>query len=264
MKTTIYWYSATGNSLVIARRIAGELGEAEVVPLAKFKKAAIRLDAARVGLVFPIYAWGPPRTVEEFIANVEPSAVRYFFTVASCGGTAANALPRIRSALRKKGGDLHAGFIVRSKGYLGDAAGEQNKMIQLVRKHSGKPFGTDMERLPAIIDAIKNELVSRPERNALVGSLLGSFFHEKAMPQFARMDERYGVTNSCDGCGFCARLCPRENIAMENGKPTWRHDCDGCGACVTWCPKRAISVAGGLAPTRGHHAEVALSDIILR
>ena len=69
-----------------------------------------------------------------------------------------------------------------------------------------------------IIDAIEaTSWIRDPSGTPSSVPCWGSFFHEKAMPQFARMDERYGVTNSCDGCGFSGRLCPRDNIAMENG-----------------------------------------------
>jgi flavodoxin len=37
MKTTIYVFTATGNSLWAAQRIADKLGDAEVLPLARFR-----------------------------------------------------------------------------------------------------------------------------------------------------------------------------------------------------------------------------------
>ena len=40
-------------------------------------------------------AWGPPRTVSEFVRNLDLKDVRYTSAVASCGGTAAGALPLV-------------------------------------------------------------------------------------------------------------------------------------------------------------------------
>ena len=54
MKTVLYWFSGTGNSLMIAKTIAAELGGAEMVPMLRADRAA-DVVAERVGLVFPVY-----------------------------------------------------------------------------------------------------------------------------------------------------------------------------------------------------------------
>jgi ferredoxin/flavodoxin len=264
MKTTIYYYSATGNSLQIAREIAKALDGAEVIPLAKYRKAHFKPEAERIGIVFPIIAWGAPRSVEEFVENIDASSLRYVFAVASCGGTAAGTLPRLRAAFRKKGSDLNAGFIVRSPGYMdADEDKSQGTMIRLVRRLSGKNFATDVERLPEIIDAIRAGKTLRPERNALAGAALGNFFHSKASEVFPAMDSSFKVAASCDACGTCARVCPRGNISLKEKKPSWSHDCENCGACSTWCPKGAIGRSGLASPAKRHNASVSVRDFYL-
>ncbi len=191
MTTTIYFYSGTGNSLVIARTIAQALGDTQILPIARYRKEKALPGTARVGIIFPIHAWGPPRTVEEFIPNLDLSGVRYTFAVASCGGTAAGTLTKLRQSLRRRGGDLHAGFMVRSKGYM--AGGDSNPMIEMVRRLSGRPFPTAEERLPEIIQSAKDEKQVKPDRNALPGAILGNFFHKMAGKQFAALDAGYEV-----------------------------------------------------------------------
>jgi ferredoxin/flavodoxin len=265
MKTVLYYYSATGNSLVVARKIAEGIGDARILPISAHRAAPFKPEAERVGILFPIYAWGPPRTVEEFVANIDPAGLRYFFAIACCGGTAAGTLPGIQRVLRAKGGDLHAGFVVRSPSYFDVAeGGGQAKMIKTVRDLSGPLPGTDAERLPEIIEVVKAGKKSKPESGAFFGKVLGNFFHGMASAQFPKMDSSYVTAPSCDGCGICAKVCPRGNVGLESGRPAWKHDCDSCGACLTWCPKRAISQGGGSSPNGRHHAEVALSDMLLR
>jgi NAD-dependent dihydropyrimidine dehydrogenase PreA subunit len=257
METTIFYYTATGNSLSLARSLARELGNAVLVPIARYRQTSAAPATRRVGIIFPIHAWGPPRTVEEFIDKLDLRGVRYTFAIASCGGTAAATLPRLKKALRQKGIDLHAGFIVRSPGYM-DLGGTQPPIIGLVQRLSGRPFPAVSERLPEIIDAVRNERPRRMERSALPGALLGSFIHGKAALQFARLDEAYRVSEACAGCG----TCPRGNVRLEGGKPAWHHDCDNCGACATWCPQHAIGFQGAPAAARRHNPEVAAADLV--
>ena len=45
----------------------------------------------------------------------------------------------------------------------------------------------------------------------------------------------------CTGCGACAKACPREAIALVDGKAVIDHKaCSGCLACVDACPEEAI------------------------
>lgn len=263
METTIYYYSATGNSLSYARALAREIGDARIVPLALYRGTPARPATRRVGIVFPIHAWGPPRTVEEFVSKLDLDGVQYVFAVTDCGGSAAGTLPNLRKRLRARGADLHAGFIVRAAGYM-EGDGSENAMIRLVQGLSGRPYGTAEERLHEIVDAVRGERRVGPERNALPGAIVGNFFHTKAAPAFMTMDARYNVGAACAGCGTCERVCPRGNISRENGTTEWRHDCEFCGACATWCPQNAIGFNGAAGKARGHNESVAAADFLLR
>lgn len=45
---------------------------------------------------------------------------------------------------------------------------------------------------------------------------------------------------TCNGCGLCARRCPRGNIALREGKPTFGDTCVLCMRCIYGCPQKAI------------------------
>ena len=60
MKTTIFYFSATGNSLSVARDIAGHLGNTELVSIPCYLQNPQKVDSPRIGLVFPVHIFGLP------------------------------------------------------------------------------------------------------------------------------------------------------------------------------------------------------------
>jgi ferredoxin len=57
----------------------------------------------------------------------------------------------------------------------------------------------------------------------------------------------HSITEKCNGCGACARLCPASAISGEKKK---MHSIDAdlcidCGACGRTCPQTAVLDAGG-------------------
>lgn len=156
---------------------------------------------------------------------------------AICYYMAAGALPRIQREIRKKGGELHAGFLVKSGGYVDvDPESPRMKAIGMVRKLSGKLPGTSEERMPDIIEAVRERRKSRPERASLAGRIIGDLSHDMASPRFAALDRNYR---------FSAKR-------------------DGCGACAVWCPSGAISHGGAVESTGRHNPAVELGDVFLR
>ena len=51
---------------------------------------------------------------------------------------------------------------------------------------------------------------------------------------------RMSVTEKCNGCGLCQKLCPTNNITMKDGKAVRGRNCIACTACANWCPPYAI------------------------
>ena len=48
----------------------------------------------------------------------------------------------------------------------------------------------------------------------------------------------FATKEDCTSCGQCARLCPTNNITIQNGRPVWGGDCTHCMACL--CSAEAI------------------------
>lgn len=65
-KRTVLYFTGTGNSLYVAKELAGKDGETLSIPqLMKQKRFVIEAD--EIGIVYPIYGHYPPYMVRQFI-----------------------------------------------------------------------------------------------------------------------------------------------------------------------------------------------------
>lgn len=55
-----------------------------------------------------------------------------------------------------------------------------------------------------------------------------------------RMGKRIKYNDSCNGCGWCERNCPRSNITLENSRPHLGNRCSFCLKCIYGCPHKAL------------------------
>ncbi|MFH0886628.1 MAG: flavodoxin domain-containing protein, partial [bacterium] len=59
MKTIIFYFSSTGNSLQLSREIAASLGDTDILSIPKAMKNMPDLSSYdRIGFVFPVHIWG--------------------------------------------------------------------------------------------------------------------------------------------------------------------------------------------------------------
>jgi ferredoxin len=254
--TTIYWFSGTGNSLALAREIARTLEDARLVPIASLGPDPVTVDGD-FGLVCPVYFYGLPLVVREFLARVDARSAPYAFCVLGAGGFPGWAATQARRLGRRAGKSFDAVHSVVMPGnYIamydvrgGDA---RERILGAARD--------DAKRIAA---AVRN----RTGRSQRGGSPLSALLYATFGGWFRRtcrgLDAKFVATDACTGCGACARVCPVRNIELVDGRPRWHHRCEQCFACIHWCPAAAIQIRGR--PTakreRYHHPEVSLEDM---
>ena len=253
MKTIIYWFSGTGNSLAAAKALANRCGDAELVPMAK----AIQNpppSAGLIGLVFPVYSFGPPALVARFVKILNALPDSYIFSVVTYAGNKGGTLSILDGLLKKRGLDLAAGWGVKMpENYplLGGApAPERQHEIQSAAEEK--------------IEQIAMELQQSPRGMIEPSPLFWRFLSLAAYPVFRRvarhLDRGFRVTSACNGCGICAKICPAADIEIKDGKPKWTGHCEQCFACFHWCPQRAVQFGPSAKQRRYHHPFAAFSD----
>jgi ferredoxin len=242
MKTIIYYFTGTGNSLSAAKKIAASLGDCELVPIALLQKTNGNIvpPAERIGIACPVYFSGIPAMVATFAGRLDLATVRYVFAVVTNGGGGGSAaLRQIDILLRKqRGRGLDAGFAVSMPG----------NYILMYSSPEGKKQEEILAKADEQIAGITGP-VTRCEKRALPSSLISTLLHTLLYPWFTSHvhtdDKKFTVNDKCTSCGTCAAVCPANNIEMIEGKPVWKHHCELCCGCIHTCPVQAIQAGPG-------------------
>lgn len=240
MTTNIYYFSATGNSLNVSLHLAKNLGDCNLIPISQaVRNESVEITSSRIGIIFPVFAWGMPRIVEEFVDKLSFNNKPYIFAIVTCVAIQGNTLKDIRKQLRLKGVDLDAGFAVKSgRSSLMQLNALDKIIIKLDRQRLR--IKTAEDRMLEMEDKIKNLSKHKPETSSWIANIFGSMFHGVAINTFKEIDNSFVVDDSCKGCGNCAKVCPRSNIVIENNRPIFQHNCELCHACIQWCSNFAI------------------------
>jgi Pyruvate/2-oxoacid:ferredoxin oxidoreductase delta subunit len=234
MKTTLFYFSGTGNCLKIARDLAKELTDVEIIPVATAVKNQNIIISGRVGFVFPVYACTVPLIVFDLINKLNIAEDAYIFAITSCAQVAGNTLNQLAAQLKKKGLKLSSGFIIMMPSNytpFGGAISENKQNALFVR---------EVEQVRKIASVVKNNSAGEIENSRFPLRFLGAFISCFARPMMHGEDKNFWVTDACNGCGTCKRVCPVDNITMVNNRPEWLHKCEQCFACFQWCPQEAI------------------------
>ncbi|MBN2733810.1 MAG: EFR1 family ferrodoxin [Methanomicrobiaceae archaeon] len=259
MKTIIYYFTGTGNTLAVARGIAEELGDVQLIPIRKSVHPEEGHDEAdAIGIAFPVYFLNIPDIVRDFVENIRFYDDSYVFGIATCGEQPGGALFRLKELLEEKGNTLSAGFsFVMPENYIGpvDLMGDA--------LHREKKFAAASERYPEIAAKVREQVVSVPEGTDSVLMKTGGRIMKTVMTSVYRTPCHLHTAKTCNRCGTCAQICPTGNITVSADKVSWGKDCVQCYACIHWCPKEAVDIGGRTkGKPRYHHPDVTLKDML--
>lgn len=289
MNARIYYFTGSGNSLAVARDIAGGI-QAEVVSIPSvISQTTIKAETDTMGIVFPVYHQGLPVIIRRFVEKLEDLSGTYVFAVCTSGSGPALSLKYLQKQLKARGGDLAGGVSVLMpynyispaslKNFYGSFAlrpappeiqqkmftqwREQAKQIgdYVLQRKTGR-VDTKAYLVERLVDALNlRNIMQKPVWLKAAGVSLPI---KEPFPDCIRwMDQGFKVLERCTGCGTCSRICPARSIDMKGGKPRWNHQCEQCFACLQWCPNEAIQFGNHpVHSKRYHHPEITLTDMI--
>lgn len=222
----IFYFSATGNSEWVAKTLAHLTGDQVYDISSKTARPDIR-DQKQVGFVFPVYAWGVPEPMENFVKSL-PKGKAFAFGVCTCGSEAGMAMKHFSKTY-----PLNSSYsLVMPNNYIVGSDTDSEQTIHAKLDAARK----ELQRMAGEISQQKQ--VYRVEEGSLAG--LKSSLVNFGFNRFARTTKSFYVTDACNGCGLCAKNCPASTIVLKDGHPTWGTQCYQCLRCINECPTQAI------------------------
>ena len=234
----ILFFTGTGNSRYIARRIADSLGD-ELLNMNERIKAwdtsEISADG-RLVFVVPTYGWRIPRIVEKWIDETPFNGDFKVWFVMDCGGEIGDADKYIRQLCSRKSFDyMGVKQIVMPENYVAMFGVPNDEQAARIIERAQPDIADASETIKA------EKKFAQPRRNAydkLMSDIVNPVFYKL----FVKADA-FTANDKCIGCGKCAKMCPLNNIELKNSKPVWGKDCTHCMACICLCPTKPLNTA---------------------
>ena len=241
----IFYFSGTGNSLQAAKNIAEHNGEKliSIAAVMNTKEGSFEYslkDNEVIGFVSPVYAWGPPRMVINFINKLKLNNYKdnYIFSVVTCGENIGNTMKVLQASLNKKNLKLNSGFSIQMPNnyiIMGnvDSKEKENKKLSAAEEA--------LKSINKVIEA-KTKDIFKVEKGTvpfLLTSVINPLFNNGAMDT-----KKFYANDNCTSCGICEKVCNCKTIKVE-GKPKWGKECTQCLACIHYCPVKAIQYGKG-------------------
>ncbi len=231
----IYYFSGTGNSYYAAKKIQMNFPESTIESIADLiNNNDIQVNDSKLVIICPIYFYGMPHIVKEFIEHLNFDEVKYFSFIFTAEYPNGLAMGMLKEICKRKNVNLNSCFYLQMPtNYLIKSRMLKSDGIEKVLNKSEKK----LSRIIGIIKTEKNHL----EKDSRLYSAIVNAKHqysnwEKTFPVF---DSKFTVNDNCNGCRLCEKYCPVVNIKFEE-KPVWNNHCEACLKCINICPQQAI------------------------
>lgn len=232
MSTELYYFSGTGNTYYIAKKIANSFEDAKLMPIGSLQdEKQVTTNAQNIGIVFPVYFYDAPKIVKHFLEKIELSNNPYVFLIANYGAGGGNALANCVSILKSRHIEVSnaMSFVLPDNSIIFPTPEEK---MPLMLKNADQEID---KAIHALLNKEKSDLPTKKLGTQLVGDLMLKFGLSYLGFNALNISE-----DKCTNCGLCSKVCPVDNISSSATYPQMNHNCEMCFACLHHCPEEAI------------------------
>lgn len=253
VETIIYYFSGTGNSLDVAKHIAGQLPNSLLVSMSENPYEQRIKSSVRAGFVYPVYYGGMPAVVEQFARKIRLTDNIYIFAVATGKGQPGNAIKQMNEVFESVDYHLSYGKFIKMV--------DSNIIEGIKTQNTEKKIANSYVQLKDTVEAIKNLQTNQQG----ISNPCTSIIHQKKLKNAMKWDWHFEISDACTHCGICYHICPVGNIEMLDGKPLFLHRCEACMACIQYCPTQALNYKKVTQnKPRYHHPNIQVEDLYHR
>ncbi len=258
----ILYFTATGNSLYIAKALGGELYSIPKM----VKENKYEFTDEKIGIIFPLYAWSVPSYVVEFLKKSTFNC-DYLFAIVTYGMYSAGVTSHILDIAKEAGHN----FSYINKIRMVDNYVLGFDMEKQVKNEHKKQIEQNLKVIKSDIESSKNQIKKDFFLNRVATRRMVKWTTKLPNGKTSKLDmigngieDRYYVDDTCTQCKTCSKVCPINNIEMnhEDGKISLNGYCMMCFACIHNCPSNAIHVKGEVSKNRFRNSNVKLVEII--
>lgn len=249
MSIKICYFSGTGNSYFIAKKLNDYFKNSEMIPIVKALSNNNKdIEGEKIIIVFPVYALTIPIPVRMFLEEANFINATYFCAVATRLGIKFSDFKRINRLIKPH--KLKSHFIINMGS--NDVKVKNYKCpSDLELKEIEEVALSEIERIKRVIE---NEEISVDDDTNYIESLLYNDYRGKIIewmvPKMMTFSKYIGgvnyfyVNSKCNGCGICSKVCLSRKISIYNKQPVWcdKTLCYMCYACINYCPVKAVEI----------------------
>ena len=221
--TGIFYFSSTGNSLYIAKRIGASFSES-VFFIPHYQGGFDQFQD--IVIVSPVYSFGLPKHVYDFLISLPKTPAVY--VVLNYGGMMGGADYYTYQLAKTHEVNIRAVYAVKMPENFTLTFSTPQLYNRMILKSAEKKT----ERL---IDRIKNKQEHLPSKKKT-----NEAAYEKNKANWHLLAADFSVKDNCTKCKKCIRICPVENIAIVEDKIRFSDKCVACLGCYHRCPQKAI------------------------
>lgn len=244
LKVLFLFYSGAGNTLLLSSTLKERFEkDGHQVKLTNLKKDSEIPDLSNCNIVVlatPVYAYHVPQTVMEFLQRL-PNGNASFFLLFTKGLILGNSAYEAQNILRKKGYKIKGFSDIIMADTLFLLTAKQGGMLEKIYLLPNRIASFRLNSIyKSIIKSIhcEKEVKLRPKIYAPITNFIANWFHKKT----AQFKKELFADEHCTLCGVCVKVCPRNNIKIDQSRVIFGDDCEFCTACIHRCPVESIQV----------------------